>query len=72
MMTRFHGAFWPPCACCRASPPTRQPAQGDLKRLSIEELMRIDVTTTAGASEPVGTTAAAISVITGDESAAPA
>ena len=42
-------------------------AQNDLKRLSIEELMRIDVTTTSRQPQPVGTTAAAISVITGDD-----
>ena len=42
-------------------------AQDDLKRLSIEELMRIDVTTTSRQPEPIGTTAAAISVITGDD-----
>jgi iron complex outermembrane receptor protein len=42
-------------------------AQEDLKRLSIEELMRIDVTTTSRQPQPVGTTAAAISVITGDD-----
>jgi iron complex outermembrane receptor protein len=42
-------------------------AQDDLKRLSIEELMRIDVTTTSRQPQPVGTTAAAIAVITGDD-----
>jgi iron complex outermembrane receptor protein len=42
-------------------------AQEVLKRLSIEELMRIDVTTTSRQPQPVGTTAAAISVITGDD-----
>ena len=42
-------------------------AQDDLKRLSIEELMRIDVTTTSRQPQPIGTTAAAISVITGDD-----
>ncbi len=42
-------------------------AQEDLKRLSIEELMRIDVTATARRPQPIGTTAAAISVITGDD-----
>jgi iron complex outermembrane receptor protein len=42
-------------------------AQDELKRLSIEELMRIDVTTTSRQPEPIGTTAAAISVITGDD-----
>lgn len=47
--------------------PTGASAQEDLKRLSIEELMRIDVTTTSRRLEPVGTTAAAISVITSDD-----
>lgn len=42
-----------------------QPA--DLKRLSIEELMQIDVTITARREEPVGTAAAAVSVVTGDD-----
>ena len=42
-------------------------AQDDLKRLSIEELMRIDVTTTSRQPQPIGTTAAAITVITGDD-----
>lgn len=44
-----------------------QPGQEELKRLSIEELMRIDVTTAARRPEPLGTTASAISVITGDD-----
>ena len=42
-------------------------AQDDLKRLSIEELMQIDVTTASRHLEPVGTAAAAVSVITGDD-----
>jgi iron complex outermembrane receptor protein len=42
-------------------------AQDDLKRLSIEELTRIDVTTTSRQPQPIGTAAAAISVITGDD-----
>jgi iron complex outermembrane receptor protein len=44
-----------------------QPDQDDLKRLSIEQLMQIDVTTAGRRAEPVGSTAAAISVITGDD-----
>jgi hypothetical protein len=32
------------------------PPQEDLKRLSIEELLRIDVTSTARRPEPIGTT----------------
>jgi iron complex outermembrane receptor protein len=44
-----------------------QPEQEELKRLSIEELMRIDVTTAGRRAEPIGTTAAAISVITGED-----
>jgi iron complex outermembrane receptor protein len=39
----------------------------DLRRLTIEELMRIDVTSATRRAEPVGTTAAAISVITADD-----
>src|SRR6187431_3042224 len=50
------------CASARAAD-----AQDDLKRLSIEELLRIDVTTTTRRPQPIGTTAAAISVITGDD-----
>ena len=50
------------CAFARAAN-----AQDDLKRLSIEELLRIDVTTSARRPQPIGTTAAAISVITGDD-----
>jgi iron complex outermembrane receptor protein len=41
--------------------------QSDLKRLSLEELMRIDVTTAGRREQPIGTTAAAMSVITGDD-----
>jgi iron complex outermembrane recepter protein len=44
-----------------------QPDPQDLKRLSIEQLMRIDVTSPGRRTEPLGTTAAAVSVITGDD-----
>ena len=44
-----------------------EPDPQDLKLLSIEELMQIDVTSTARRAEPVGTAAAAVSVITGDD-----
>src|SRR5687768_14294798 len=44
-----------------------QPDQEDLKRLSIEQLMLIDVTTAGRRAEPVGTTAAAVSVISGED-----
>jgi iron complex outermembrane receptor protein len=44
-----------------------QSDQQELKTLSIEELMRIDVTTAGRRPEPVGTTPHAISVITGDD-----
>ena len=44
-----------------------QPEAQDLKRLSIEELMRIDVTSPGRRAEPIGTAAAAVSVITGDD-----
>ena len=43
------------------------PSPGDLKLMSIEDLMRIDTSTAARRDQPVGTTAAAISVITGDD-----
>ncbi len=54
-------------ATCLAASVSVAAAQEDLKRLSIEELMQIDVTTTSRHLQPVGTTAAAISVITGDD-----
>jgi iron complex outermembrane recepter protein len=44
-----------------------EPRIQDLKLLSIEELMQIDVTSTARRAEPVGTAAAAVSVITSDD-----
>ena len=39
----------------------------DLKAMSIEQLMQIDVTLATREPEPVGRTAAAITVITGDD-----
>jgi len=44
-----------------------QPAPQDLKRLSIEQLMQIDVTLATRRPEPVATAATAISVVTGDD-----
>jgi iron complex outermembrane receptor protein len=44
-----------------------QPAPQDLKTMSIEQLMQIDVTLATREPEPVGRTAAAITVITGDD-----
>ena len=44
-----------------------QPDAQDLKRLTVEELMQIDVTSTSRRPEPVGTAAAAISVITSED-----
>jgi iron complex outermembrane receptor protein len=44
-----------------------QPDPQELKSLSIEELMQIDVTLATRRPEPVGTTAAAIQVITRDD-----
>ncbi len=41
--------------------------QQDLKRLAIEDLMRIDVTTASRREQPIGATAAAMTVITGDD-----
>src|SRR5688572_32763273 len=64
MLTRWTALLVATCLC--AFVPAAA-AQDDLKRLSIEELMRIDVTTAARHLQPLGTTAAAISVITGDD-----
>jgi iron complex outermembrane receptor protein len=50
-----------------AEPALAQTQQDELRRLSIEDLMRIDVTTAARREQPIGTTAAAMSVITGDD-----
>jgi iron complex outermembrane receptor protein len=55
-------ALFPP-ATARA----QQAPPADLKLLSIEDLMRVDVTTAARRAQPIGTTPAAMSVITGDE-----
>src|SRR5919106_1205701 len=44
-----------------------QPAAQDLKTMSIEQLMQIDVTLASREREPIGRTAAAITVITGDD-----
>jgi iron complex outermembrane receptor protein len=44
-----------------------QPSQEELKRLSIEELMRIDVMTAGRRAEPIGTTPSAVSLITSDD-----
>src|SRR6266850_7160651 len=44
-----------------------EPGPQDLKRLSIEQLMQIDVTLAARRPEPIATAPTAISVITGDD-----
>ena len=44
-----------------------QPDQQELKRLSLEELMAVDVTLTSRAPEPVGMTAAAVSVVSRED-----
>jgi iron complex outermembrane receptor protein len=44
-----------------------RPAASDLKRLSLEQLMEIDVTSVSRRSEPVSGAAAAITVITGED-----
>src|SRR5436190_23564185 len=49
-----------------AASAVKPPAQ-DLKRLSIEQLMEIDVTLATRRPEPVSTTATAISVVTGED-----
>jgi iron complex outermembrane receptor protein len=46
---------------------TARPGDQTLKRLSIEDLSRIDVTSTLKHAEPIGASAAAIEVITGDD-----
>jgi iron complex outermembrane receptor protein len=46
---------------------TAQPDSQDLKRLSIEELMNVDVTLTSRRAEPIATTPAAVSVLTTDD-----
>jgi iron complex outermembrane receptor protein len=43
------------------------PEAQDLKRLTLEQLMQIDVTIATRQAEPIGTAAAAVSVITGDD-----
>jgi iron complex outermembrane receptor protein len=49
------------------APARGQTADDDLRRLSVEELMRIDVTTAGRREQPIGSTTAAMSVITGDD-----
>jgi len=44
-----------------------EPAPQDLKRLSIEQLMQIDVTLATRRPEPVATAPTAISVVTGED-----
>ena len=44
-----------------------QQGQEELKRLTIEELMQIDVTTAGRRPEPIASTASAVSVITGED-----
>jgi iron complex outermembrane receptor protein len=48
-------------------PNAAQPDQAQLRRLSIEELMQIDITTASREAEPVRTTAAALTVITSED-----
>ena len=52
---------------CGATGIPAQTTTQDLKQLSIEELMQVNVTLAARRPEPVATTPAAISVITGDD-----
>jgi iron complex outermembrane receptor protein len=66
MSVRRHICIWLLCAAACPAVARAQPPQ-DLKRLTIEELMRIDVTTVGRRPEPIGTTAAAASVITSDD-----
>ncbi|HTA76455.1 MAG TPA: TonB-dependent receptor [bacterium] len=49
------------------STPTQTPSPGELKKLSLEELMDLDVTSVANEPQPYGQAPAAIEVITNDE-----
>ncbi len=55
-----------PCLLSRAAAAQPSSAQ-DLKRLSIEQLMQIDVTLAARRPEPIASAPTAISVVTGDD-----
>src|SRR2546423_14292185 len=54
-----------PAVGAEGGPPAAQPSE--LKSLSIEQLMDIDVTSVSRRSEPVSGAAAAITVITGED-----
>ena len=68
---RFAARFTATClaltAVFAAAPAGAQQPPDDLKRLSIEELMSVDVTTAGRREQPIGATTAAMSVITGDD-----
>ena len=55
------------CTAAASPSPTAEAQEDNLKQLSIEELMRIDVTIAARRAERIGATAAAVTVITGDD-----
>jgi iron complex outermembrane receptor protein len=55
------------CSARAASAGAAQAAPQDLRRLSLEELMNVDVTLTARRPEPLSATPAAVTVVTGDE-----
>jgi iron complex outermembrane receptor protein len=63
----------PAVLCLLAAAPSRawqeqpRPQTSDLRQLSLEELMQIDVTSVSRRSEPVSGAAAAIAVITGED-----
>ena len=73
MNSRVVTAFLAGCAFLWAPPVHAQPTQAsaslpqDLKRLSIEELAQIDVTSVSRRTEKLSETAAAVSVINSDE-----
>jgi iron complex outermembrane receptor protein len=67
MTSRYHLAGLLLCSLAASAEAQDQARPPALKQLSIEELMRIDVTTVGRRAEPIGTTAAAASVITGDD-----
>lgn len=57
----------PPTARARTRSGASRPGDRTLKRLSIEDLSSIDLTSTLRHAEPIGASAAAIEAITGDD-----
>jgi iron complex outermembrane receptor protein len=65
--TRFGVSCLLLMAALGSAPAAAQQPADDLKRLTIEELMRVDVTTAGRREQPIGATTAAMSVITADD-----